>query len=118
MMAVSREYQDFVLEMLAPLEPLGRRMFGGLGIFLGDAMFALIADDRLYFKTDEDNREAYQEAGMNAFSYQARGRANRLKTLWEVPPEVLEDPDEIVAWARRAGDAALAAQQNKKAKKE
>jgi DNA transformation protein len=118
MMAVSQEYQDFVIEMLAPLEPAARRMFGGLGIFLGDAMFGLIADDRLYFKTGEGNREAYQAAGMSAFSYQARGRANRLKTLWEVPPEVLEDPDEIVVWAREAGNAALAAQLDKKAKKE
>jgi hypothetical protein len=35
-----------------------------------------------------------------------------------VPPEVLEDPDEIVVWAREAGNAALAAQLDKKAKKE
>ena len=118
MMALSREYQDYVLELLAPLQPTPRRMFGGLGIFLGDAMLGLIIDDRLYFKTDGRNREAYQAAGMAAFSYQTKGRTGSLKTLWEVPPEVLEDPDEIVAWARDAGTAALAARKDKDVRKE
>ena len=46
------------------MAPLGkvtaRSMFGGYGIFLDGAMFALISpENELYFKADEVNRDAF-----------------------------------------------------------
>jgi len=46
------EYVAHVLELLRRWAPVAaRRMFGGYGIYRGDIMFALIADDTLHFKT-------------------------------------------------------------------
>ena len=47
-------FVDHVLEMLEPLGMVrARAMFGGFGIFHVDRMIALIANERLYFKTDQ-----------------------------------------------------------------
>jgi DNA transformation protein len=67
-MAVSETYQQFVEEQLGRVVPVRtRRMFGGVGIYSGDLFFALIDDDVLYFKADDENRPDFQAAGMEPF---------------------------------------------------
>ena len=57
------EYLDYVMEKLSPLGQIkSRAMFGGYGIFHEGVMFALIADDNLYFKVNESNRDDYRKA--------------------------------------------------------
>jgi DNA transformation protein len=113
-MAVSPEYRDFVAELLMPLGPVSlRRMFGGVGVFHDGLMFALLIDDTLYFKVDEQNRGDFEAAGQGPFRYQAKGRTRGLKSYYQVPPEVLEDADDCLAWGRGAVDAALRAQRRK-----
>ena len=52
-MARHSEFVEFVLELLAPLGNVrARAMFGGYGIYRGEIMFAIITDDRMYFKAD------------------------------------------------------------------
>ncbi len=53
-MAVSQSYREFVLEQLGRVTPVtGKSMFGGVGIYAQGLFFALIAEDRLYFKVDD-----------------------------------------------------------------
>lgn len=94
---------ELVLERLAPLEVYARRMFGGHGLYAEDAFFGVIFGDRLYLKTDDDSRRAFEEAGMGPLS--ASDGTVILKRYLEVPPAVLEAPRELVAWARRAAAA-------------
>ena len=50
-MARQSEFVTYLLEQLAPLgEVRARAMFGGYGIYLGERMFALVAEDTLYLK--------------------------------------------------------------------
>ena len=113
-MAVSPEYRDFVAELLMPLGPVSlRRMFGGVGVFHDGLMFALLADDTLYLKVDNDNRGDFEAAGHGPFRYQAKGATRGLNSYYQVPPEVLEDAEDCLAWGRRAVDAALRAQWKK-----
>ena len=58
-------------------------------------------DGRLYFKTDEQSRSAYLERGMGPFLY-AKARRTMTINYFEVPPDVLEGREELVAWANRA----------------
>jgi len=53
-MAVSPTFQNFVVEQPSKALPVvrARRMFGGVGIYMENAFFALIADDTLYFNVD------------------------------------------------------------------
>ena len=53
-MAASAEYLDFIKEQMSGFGPVTvRRMFGGAGIFRDGLMFALVADETLYFKADK-----------------------------------------------------------------
>ena len=79
-------------------------MFGGYGIFHEGLMFALIADDTLYFKVDESNREIYEKAESQPFPHGI--------SYWEVPADVLEDKNRLGEWAEISIDIA-----HRKAKK-
>ena len=109
-MPVTPEYRAFI-ESLA--EPLGhvstRRMFGGLGVFYRGLMFALIVNDVLHFKVDEENRSDFEVLDMEPFSYIRKGKKRGLKSYWTVPVDVLDNEDEFLTWSRKAVDAALRA---------
>lgn len=113
---MSPEFRDHVLDLLSPLGPVtARRMFGGDGLFLDDTMFCLISDDVLYMKADEVNRGDFEAAGMAPFRY-ARGGATVALSYFEVPPDVMEDSGQMVAWARLAWEAARRAGLGKRRK--
>ena len=107
-MPVSHAYRDFVLGQLAAAGPVSpRAMFGGVGLYLDGLFFALIDDDTLYFKADDATRKRYEAAGSQPFCPDPR-RPEQAMGYWQVPAEVLEDPEELVAWAREAAGVALA----------
>ena len=112
-MARQSEFVEFVLELLAPLGNVrARAMFGGHGIYQGDIMFAIIENDRLYFKTDTVSREAYSARGLAPFTYVARGKTLTMQ-YHEAPPEVFEEPEAMRRWAQQAVGVALNAKQRK-----
>jgi DNA transformation protein len=94
---------SFVEYVLDQLRGLGRvraqRMFGGHGLYCGDVFFAIIADDRLYFKTSEATRAAYVAQGMGPFRASAK---QTLKSYYEVPADVLEDDEALALWAQQS----------------
>jgi DNA transformation protein and related proteins len=107
-MSVSNDYRDFVLEQLAAAGSVSPRpMFGGVGLYLEGLFFALIDDDTLFFKADEASRKRFEAAGSRPFCPD-RLRPEKAMGYWQVPAEVLEDPEQLVAWAREAVGVALA----------
>ena len=108
-MAVSKEYLEFLQDQLSDFGSYDvKRMFGGIGLFRDGLMFAIIASDVLYLKVDDRNRRDFEAAGMSPFGYERQGKAAALKSYYEVPADLLEDPHELAAWAMRAFDAAIA----------
>ena len=75
-------------------------MFGGVGIYAGDAFFALIANDILYFKVDEATRPNYTVLGMKPF--RPYGEDGEEMNYFEVPVSVLEDADALRPWVADA----------------
>jgi DNA transformation protein len=109
-MAVSPEYRAYIKDLVEPLGHVtSRRMFGGLGVFYRGLMFALIVNDVLHFKVDDENRPDYEAAGMEAFSYLRQGKKRGLNSYWTVPVDVLDSEEEFLNWSRSAADAALRA---------
>ena len=108
------EFVDFVLELLAPIGAVrARAMFGGFGIYRGNIFFAIIVDDKLYFKTDQVTHGEFIARELTPFTYMARGKPVTLQ-YHEVPPEVFEDPEAMQYWTRLAVGAAARANQQKK----
>jgi DNA transformation protein and related proteins len=114
-MPQSHEYLQYVLEQLDSLRGVvSRRMFGGAGLYQDEVFFGLIFRDTLYFKVNEDNRAEYESRRMSRFQpYPDKPYLSF--SYYEVPAEVLEDRDELMAWARRSIAAALAIQAEKRA---
>jgi DNA transformation protein and related proteins len=109
----SREFANFVVESLQPLGPVvARSMFGGFGIYLDGVMFALIAYDVLYFKVDDGNRRAYEDAGLAHFIYTDKGKPIRMPYR-EAPGEGFDDPEVLYDWASAAYAAALRTRKRK-----
>jgi DNA transformation protein len=104
-MPVSDEYLTYVLEQLQRVGPVtARRMFGGAGIYASGVMFALVADDVLYLKVDETNREDFKRAGAGPF--QPWPDKPMTMSYYEVPADVLEDRDLLRQWGQKALRAA------------
>jgi DNA transformation protein len=91
---------SFVADQLSDMgEVSTRRMFGGWHISHGGVFFAIVFKERLYFKTSEISRVRYEEMGMGPFRPRAKVT---LKTLYEVPVDILEDTGDLTLWAREA----------------
>ncbi|WP_319633545.1 TfoX/Sxy family protein [Pelagibius marinus] len=94
------------LTLLLPLGPAApRRMFGGWGFFLDGVMIALVAGERLYFKTDSQTAARFAAAGAEPFVYHRQGAPVTL-SYWSAPAASLEDPPALLAWAELALGAA------------
>lgn len=117
-MSRDRTFADRVVARLLPLGPVrARAMFGGFGIYHEDVMFALIADDRLYLKTDEEIRDRFAGAGSEPFAY-ARGDGERIvMSYWSAPSGTLDDPAALLPWAELGLAAARRARAGKPAGK-
>lgn len=101
-MAVGDSYRTFVLEQLGRAVPRvrARNMFGGVGIYSGDLFFALIADDTLYFKVDDSNRPDFEARGMGPFL--PFGEERDKMQYYQVPADLLEDPEALRPWAEKS----------------
>src|SRR5215217_5879926 len=101
-MPVSPGYQTFVLDQLRRVVPSvrARRMFGAVGLYAGELFFALIDDDVLYLKVDDETRPEYEARGLKAF--QPFGEGTTSMNYHEAPEDALEDPESLRPWAERA----------------
>jgi DNA transformation protein len=106
-MVASDSFVAFLREQLAPLGRISvRRMFGKSGVFCDGVMLAMVRDDTLYFRVDDDNRAELKEAeAFPPLNYAKKGGSIDL-SFWRAPERLLDDPDELVAWARSALAAA------------
>ena len=115
-MPVSDSFRTFVLDQLGRAVPRirARSMFGGVGIYSGDLFFALLASDTLYLKVDDSNRPDFEGRGMGPFL--PFGDDRDKMQYYEVPADLLEDPDALRPWAEKA-IAVAAKKKSKKARK-
>jgi len=102
-MPVSPAHKAFVQDLLSEFGPVSiRNMFGGAGIYADGVTFAILVDDTLYLKADALSARDFAAEGKGPFTYRPKGRAPVAMSYWEVPERLLDDPEELVTWARRA----------------
>jgi len=102
-MAVSDEFIDYFIDQLAAWADVSaRKMFGGAGLYCDGTMFGLIADDVAYLKVDDSNREDFVKAGSSPFNPYPSKVKTTVMSYYEIPVDVLENPDQLAAWAGRS----------------
>ena len=106
-MVASDSFAEFLKEQLAPLGRVTmRRMFGKTGVFCDGLMLGMVTDNTLYFRVDDCNRAAFQEAAsFPPLNYRKKGSTIDL-SFWRAPERLFDEPDELVTWARIALAAA------------
>ena len=106
-MVASDSFAEFLRDQLAPLGRITlRRMFGKSGVFCDGLMLGIVTEDTLYFRVDEQNRAAFKEAAAYPpLNYKKQGAIIDL-AFWRAPERLLDEPDELIAWARKALEAA------------
>ena len=115
-MVASASFAEFLREQLAPLGHISmRRMFGKTGVFCEGVMLGMVTEDTLYVRVDDYNRATFKEAESSPpLNYAKKGSLIDL-AFWRVPERLIDEPDELVTWARAALAAAhrVAAERSK-----
>jgi DNA transformation protein len=79
-------------------------LFGGHGIYWGETIFGIMFKGRLYLKVSDRSKGDYLARGMGPFRPNER---QTLKSYYEVPSDVLDDPDALLSWAGEAVRAGI-----------
>lgn len=107
-MPVTDQFVNFVLDQLSGWGEVSvRRMFGGAGLYREGRIFGVIADDVLYLKVNDSNRDDFLRAGSAPFNPYPEVAKTTTFSYYEIPPEVLEDRDNASKWAQRSLDIQL-----------
>ena len=93
-----------ILERLSGLGEVSvRPMFGGHGLYWRGTIFGIAHAGKVYFKVDDRSKGDYLARGLGPFRPNQR---QTLKSYYEVPPDVMADPEALLSWAREAIRAA------------
>jgi DNA transformation protein len=106
-------FHAFVRELFAGLGPIQiKRMFGGAGVYADGRMFALLADDAIYLKTDDALKQALTGEGCGPFIWEPssgpRAGEKVAMSYWRLPDAALDDPELAAQWGAKALAAAKA----------
>jgi len=109
---------DALVEWVAEaMEPTGavtsRRMMGGHTLYCDSTVFAVVADDLLWFKSDKDSDAAWDAARCPKFTYDRDGTTATMNYR-RAPDAVYDEADELRRWAALALEAGHRAAAKKK----
>jgi DNA transformation protein len=98
---------DYIRDLFSAFGPVTvRRMFGGAGIYADDVMFALVADEVIYLKVDDETAGVFEQEGLAPFTYSKKPGRQAVMSYRRMPDRCYDDPDEMAVWAARALGAA------------
>ena len=102
----STDYRDFILDHLSQVEDImPRRMFGGLDLFKDSVMFGIISSmDGFYIRVDNINQPDFEALSVEPFRPNQGGEMTM--AYFQVPVEIVDDPERLAIWADKACDAA------------
>jgi len=91
--------QHVLNDILSGIKGISHRaMFGGYGIYKDEIIFAIISDDKLYFKVDDSNRVDYEKHGSKPFVYSQGKHKATTMSYWELPSKILNNKKELPSW--------------------
>lgn len=99
-------------------EPFGevtiRKMFGGAGVYCDGLFFAILADDGVFLKADDETRLTFEREGLEPFAFEMKDGSIGIMSYYGVPDAFYDDPEVRRRWATLALDAAMRAARFKK----
>jgi DNA transformation protein and related proteins len=106
-MSASKEFVGHVREMLSSIGELSDgKFFGGHALKHRGRQFAMIMGNTLYLRVDDATRPEFIAQGSKPFSYPTKARRVEVRSYFAAPEELLESKETLLAWARKAIQAA------------
>ena len=104
---MSAKYQDYLdyllLDCFNEIEGITfRKMFGGFGLYQHGVIFAIVPDERIFFKVDESNKADFVKFGMEPFTYPMKDGTSSTLSYWQLPDEILDDKFQLNIWVAKA----------------
>ena len=93
------ELLDHIEKILIKFPVTSRKMFGGIGIFSEDVMFALIYDEIVYLKSTPEIAKTYSE---DSTQFEPPFRRTMKMPYWSIPEKILRDWDRFADWAYKS----------------
>ena len=115
-MSKDSSFHDYILQdLFAGIDGItSKRMFGGWGLYRHGIFFAIISDDKVYFKVGESNQKDYEKFGSKPFSYPMKdGTMSTLVSYWDLPADMLEDKELLEEWIEKSVQESLKAKKHK-----
>lgn len=73
-------------------------MFGGYGIYFEGMMFALVADEQIYFKTDRQSKEIFERAKQKPFIYLGKPGKPIVMSYYTIPKAAWKSATDLKIW--------------------
>ncbi|CAN5333511.1 TfoX/Sxy family protein [soil metagenome] len=109
--------RDFLSELFAGFGPVTiRRMFSGYGVSADGINFSLVLRGAVYLRADDATIGRFESEGSKPFQYEMKGKLRMIRSYWQLPERLYDDPDEMAEWARGAFAAAERAALAKRSK--
>lgn len=90
------ELLEHIEKIITEFPIKSRKMFGGIGIFSEDVMFALIYDKIVYLKSTPEIAKTYSR---DSTQFEPPFRRTMKMPYWHVPEEILKDQEQFTEWA-------------------
>lgn len=100
---MSSPFIMYVLDSMNHIDGIEHKsMFGGYGIYKDGNIFSIIADDQIFFKVDESNKQDFLDYESKPFIYEKGDHKKTTMSYYELPLDILEDPDQLSIWIDKA----------------
>lgn len=117
-MPASASFIDFTKELFSPFGEIKvRKMFGGAGVYCDGLFFALIGDDDLWLKVDDETRAVFEAEALEPFTFVMKDGSSATMSYYALPEDAFDDHDVLEHWIRLGLQAAERAAAKKKPKK-
>ncbi|MBY5868666.1 TfoX/Sxy family protein [Rhizobium leguminosarum] len=101
---------DLALEFAERIQGIGQvsasRFFGGAALKADGVQFGFVMKGSLYLRVDSEGRAAFEAIGAVPFQYSSSSKMVTVTSYYEVPADIMDDPDTLSLWAVRAHAAA------------
>jgi DNA transformation protein and related proteins len=102
-MTVSPGFIQAITDELATLGHISsRKMFGTAALYCDGQVFAVVDDDVLYLKVDDQSRAAFEAEGCGPFIYMTKDGPHSIAAYSRAPDRLLDDADDLRDWVRTA----------------
>ena len=117
-MAFDQGLVDWITEALEPVGTVSlRKMMGGAVLYCDGTVFAIVADDTVWFKSDAVSDAEWDAAACPRFTYaMGEGRVETMNYR-KAPDDVYDDADAASTWAALGIAAGLRKPSKKRAAK-